>query len=134
MKPRVIAPTLVLVLTFAAGPAFPQDGPGTSEFQVNTTTTGYPTRSAVAQAPSGGFVVVWTVEEALESFPDFAIPIGLFGQRFDPAGRTLGREFLISSSVSYGSYAPATASRTTNSSRPFPSRSSRTTSTRATSS
>jgi hypothetical protein len=60
------------------------------EFQVNTTTTGNqnPTRSSVAMAANGRFVVVW-------SGPSDGSDSGIFGQRFDARGRPIGGEFQV---------------------------------------
>jgi len=66
------------------------------EFQVNTTTTGNqsPSRSAVAMAPNGSFVVVWTG----------ASPGGsdIFGQRYDSKGNPVGGEFRVNTYTTGG--------------------------------
>jgi hypothetical protein len=59
-----------------------------SEFQVNTYTTGEQYHSAVAAAPDGRFVVLW-------SSPHDAGSNGVFGQRFDSAGMRVGTEFRL---------------------------------------
>jgi hypothetical protein len=63
---------------FTAGGA-----PVGSEFQVNSYTSGYQYRSAVAMDASGAFVVVWT------DYPR----VQMYGQRFAPDGTPLGGEF-----------------------------------------
>ncbi|APZ93269.1 PKD domain-containing protein [Fuerstiella marisgermanici] len=58
-----------------------------SEFLVNTTTVGEQIDPAVAMHESGSFVITWTGHDG-SSF-------GIFGQRFDVAGNTLGSEFQV---------------------------------------
>ena len=61
------------------------------EFQVNSYTTDYQARPAVAIDGSGGFVVVWY------SVGQDGSNSGVFGQRYDPAGLRLGSEFRVNS-------------------------------------
>ena len=66
-----------------------QGAPLTPDFQVNTYTTGYQIQSAVASAPSGSFVVVWS------SNGQDGDNYGVFGQRYDASGTPLGSEFRV---------------------------------------
>jgi len=59
-----------------------------SEFMVNTYTTGSQTIPAAAADSNGNFVVVWAGAGATDSS-------GVFGQRFNPAGNTVGGEFPV---------------------------------------
>ena len=72
------------------GRLYDSSGPTSSQFQVNTYTTGEQYNPSVAIDPSGKFVVVW------QSFPnqdgDFT---GVFGQRFDATGAKVGTEFQV---------------------------------------
>ncbi len=68
------------------------DSPGApvgSEFQVNTYTTNQQRFPAVAANDLGDFIVVW------ESWQQDGSGYGVFGQRFDSAGSTVGSEFQI---------------------------------------
>ena len=58
------------------------------EFQINTYTPGNQDLANVASAPNGDFVVVWYSRDGVYSY-------GIFGQRFDAAGSTVGDEFQI---------------------------------------
>src|SRR5262249_3511343 len=63
-----------------------------TEFQVNTHTTHYQIRPAVAADGAGNFVVVW------QSFAqDTPLSWGVFGQRYDSTGLPLGGEFEVNS-------------------------------------
>ena len=64
--------------------------PAGSEFMVNTYTTGYQLVPAVATDSNGFFVVVWNGAGLTDS-------AGVFGQRFNPAGSTVGSEFRVNS-------------------------------------
>lgn len=83
---------------------YPQDGSGSGvfgrrysasgapaggEFQVNTFTTYDQDSPAVAADASGSFVVVW------QSLLQDGSGVGVFGQRFDPAGARVGGEFQV---------------------------------------
>ncbi|HEY7111689.1 MAG TPA: hypothetical protein VIA45_02050, partial [Thermoanaerobaculia bacterium] len=72
------------------------------ELQINTYTTGSQSAPAIAIGPRGDFVVVW------ESYQD-GYGDGIFGQRFDRAGRRLGVEFQVNSHASGGQYDPTIA-------------------------
>src|SRR3990172_9171466 len=59
-----------------------------SEFPVNSYTTGYQRRPAVAADANGNFVVVWLQDESSG---------GVFGKRFDAAGGPQGSEVRVNS-------------------------------------
>ena len=60
-----------------------------SEFQVNTTTTDNQTAPSVTALDGGGYVVTWvSKDQDGDSY-------GVFGQRYDAAGSTVGSEFQI---------------------------------------
>ena len=60
-----------------------------SEFQVNTYTTGDQTYSSVAALPDGGFVVAWA------SLGQDGSDYGIFAQRYDASGNSVGQEFRL---------------------------------------
>lgn len=67
-----------------------------SEFQANSYTTDHQARPRVAMDDDGDFVVVWT------SLNQDGSAYGVFGQRFDGSGATLGSEFRVNTyTVSY---------------------------------
>jgi hypothetical protein len=74
------------------------------EFRVNAYTTGPQTNPAVAMDPGGNFVVVW--EGGLDQDGD---GFGVFGQRYDAAGRPQGAEFRVNSYTTDDQYSPAVA-------------------------
>ncbi len=93
MNARRLGLAFAGVCVVAALPAFLQaQTPLGGEFQVNTYTTGNqtPTRSAVAVAPNGSFVVVW-------NSPGDGSGAGIFGQRYDSKGAPIGGEFQVNS-------------------------------------
>jgi hypothetical protein len=59
------------------------------EFQVNTYTTSSQGLPAVATDPSGRFVVAW------QSLSQDGSILGIFAQRYDPAGTPIGTEFRV---------------------------------------
>ncbi|MEO8198549.1 MAG: hypothetical protein ABI689_17690 [Thermoanaerobaculia bacterium] len=63
-----------------------------SAFMVNTYTTGYQTFPAAATDANGFFVVVWSGTGPTDSY-------GVFGQRFNLAGSTVGGEFRVNSTT-----------------------------------
>ena len=77
-----------------------------SEFQVNTYTTYYQTYPSVARAGTGDFVVVW------ESFEQDGSALGVFAQRYDAAGGTLGSEFQVNTHTTDQQMAPRVAADT----------------------
>ncbi len=74
------------------------------ELQVNTYTTGAQSDPDIAAGPNNGFVVVWTGagQDGSET--------GIFGQRFDARGDTLGVEFQVNTLTTGSQYEPAIAS------------------------
>lgn len=62
--------------------------PAGSEFMVNTYTAGYQSRPGVATDSNGFFDVVWSGAGLTDSS-------GVFGQRFNLAGSTVGNEFRV---------------------------------------
>jgi hypothetical protein len=79
-----------------------------SEFQVNTYTTSYqkasPIGTAIAADANGNFVVVWM------SYQQDGDHYGVFAQRYDSAGETLGSEFRINSFTTHAQRFPSVAS------------------------
>jgi hypothetical protein len=55
-----------------------------SEFQINTYTTGHQWAPSVASLIDGGFIVSW------ESYGQDGDGDGIFGQRYDSSGNTVG--------------------------------------------
>jgi len=95
---RLLVATLVLVPCTAS----PQGGnPLGPEFRVNTYTTSYQSWPAVASDSSGNFVVVW------HSDTQDGSGFGIFGQRFDSTGATLGPEFRINAYTTNNQQHPA---------------------------
>jgi hypothetical protein len=74
-----------------------------SEFRVNTHTTGYQGRPAVAMDAGGGVIVVWTSNNQ-DGDSD-----GVFGQRYDAAGQAVGTEFQVNTYTSVDQLTPAVA-------------------------
>ena len=75
--------------------------PMTGETLVNTTTVGDQLECAVAMDADGDFVVVWAGEGQ-----DLDESWGIYGQRFDSMGRTIGGEFQINSTTPNDQVAP----------------------------
>jgi hypothetical protein len=61
-----------------------------SEFQVNTWTTDWQENPSITSLPNGGFVVVWEGWGGQDGSS-----WGVFGQRFDSNGNTVGSEFQV---------------------------------------
>ena len=68
-----------------------------NEFQVNTYTNGYQGYSSITDLKDGGFVVTWTSEAQDDSSGSY--PKGVYGQRYDSSGNTVGSEFLVNTTV-----------------------------------
>lgn len=64
-----------------------------SEFPVNSATTGNQDTPVVAGFPGGGFIVVW------ESENQDGDDVGVFAQRFDASGSTVGAEFRVNTTT-----------------------------------
>jgi len=78
--------------------------PQSSQFRVNSYTTDYQGRAAVASDANGNFVVVW-----MSSGQD-GDASGVFGQRFDASGVPQGSEFQVNSYTTSNQFIPAVAS------------------------
>ncbi|GGE83245.1 calcium-binding protein [Niveispirillum cyanobacteriorum] len=76
-----------------------------SEFQVNSFTTGPQDEPNVTVLADGGFLVSWT---SLDQDGDGT---GVYAQRFDSSGATIGEEFLITQSVGGDQDMPVLAAR-----------------------
>jgi hypothetical protein len=89
-------------VTFSVGPA-----QIVSEFQINTYTTDHQAtfsgRNLIAANAGGDFVVVWEGANQ-DGYGD-----GIFGQRYDSAGDTLGREFRVNSFTPFWQSQPSVA-------------------------
>src|SRR5437867_13180686 len=73
-------------------------GPVGSEFQVNTTTTGFQYSPRAAADGAGNFVVVWA-----------SYSQGIIGQRYDGTGVPIGSEIQVSTPPQSGQRSPAVA-------------------------
>ena len=62
----------------------------TGETQVNTTFASDQSDPSVAGLADGGYVVAWT-----SSGQDEASTLGVYAQRYDALGNTVGTEFLV---------------------------------------
>jgi len=71
-----------------------------SQFRVNTYTTGYQEKPAVATDAAGNFVVVW------DSGYQDGSQWGIFGQRFASAGTPLGAEFRVNATTGLTQWSP----------------------------
>lgn len=78
--------------------------PQGTEFQINSYTSGFQKAPAVAAATDGSFVVVWE-----SYFSQDGSDHGVFGQRYDSAGKAQGTEFLVNSYTTGMQHAPAVA-------------------------
>ncbi len=67
-------------------------GKAGGEFQVNSSTSGYQQRPSIASLADGGFVATW---RSGSSWEGDGSAHGIYGQRYDAAGATVGSEFLI---------------------------------------
>ena len=68
-----------------------------AEFQVNTYTSGYQMLPKITNLSDGGYVVTWTSQAQDDSSGSYAK--GVYGQRYDASGSTVGSEFLINTTV-----------------------------------
>jgi len=78
--------------------------PLASEFRVNSYTTSIQANPAVASDEKGNFVVIW------ESYSQDGSDYGVFGQRFDASGASVGVEFRVNSTTLGHELVPAVAS------------------------
>jgi len=70
----------------------PNCSPISSEFQINTETTGNQTNPAVAMNAAGDFIVVWHGPAATEEDRE-----DVYAQRFDPNAQPIGTKFCVNS-------------------------------------
>jgi hypothetical protein len=96
--------SLLGTLALASLPAAACAQPVGSEFQVNAYTTSYQHDPSVASDANGNFVIVWS------SLTQDGSGFGVFGQRYDSAGGTLGSEFRVNSYTTDHQTAPSVAS------------------------
>lgn len=69
-----------------------------AEFQINTYTASNQSDSSVTGLKDGGFVVTWTSKH------QDGDQSGIYGQRYDSMGSTVGLEFLINTSTAHSQY------------------------------
>jgi len=74
-----------------------------TEFQINTYTTSDQRTGSITSLSDGGFVVTWG------SYGQDGDDWGIFGQRFDSSGNTLGSEFQINTYTTNWQYIPSIA-------------------------
>ena len=102
----VVWPETRLDANHVIGRRFTGSGePIEGEFAVSTDTASAKGSVDVAGAPDGSFVAVW------RSDGQDGDAGGIFGQRFDGAGRRLGREFRVNSAGAHDQSYPAVAMR-----------------------
>ncbi len=75
-----------------------------TEFQINSYTPSYQTNPAVAAGADGAFVVIWSDYSGQDGSGG-----GIFGQRYDSAGKAVGAEFLVNSYTPLQQRDPAVA-------------------------
>jgi hypothetical protein len=76
------------------------------EFRVNTYTTSYQHRPAVATDGASNFVVTWS------SYSQDGFDEGVFGQRYVSTGTPLGPEFRVNTYTTYAQTRPSVAADT----------------------
>ncbi len=72
-----------------------------NEFRINTTTTGYQDRAAVAALDGGGFIVAWHSQNGNNS--------DIHAQRFTVGGARAGPQIRVNADASYNHYIPSVA-------------------------
>jgi hypothetical protein len=85
-----------------------EGNPAGAEFQVNTYTTYFQLRPAVAADPAGNFVVVWD-SRYQDGGGGPGASSGVFGQRYDSAGNPVGGEFQVNTYTTSSQVLPAIA-------------------------
>jgi hypothetical protein len=70
------------------------------EFQVNTETTSHQDSPAITALDDGGFVITW------QSFLQDTFSYGIYGQRYDVNGNTVGGEFQVNTTTADTQYEP----------------------------
>jgi hypothetical protein len=103
MRARRLWFGLLGTLTLASPPARAGAQPVGSEFQVNTYTTGNQEYASVAADANGNFVVIW------QSDGQDGPSSGVFGQRFDSEGNSLGNEFRVNTYTTGNQRTPSVA-------------------------
>jgi hypothetical protein len=98
VRSRVLRPLLLVALLAGSVAAQPIGG----EFRVNTTTAGGQRFGDVVVISSGRLVVVWSGADGSE--------YGVFGQRYNASGTTLGVEFRVNAVTTGNQSFPAIAS------------------------
>jgi hypothetical protein len=87
------------------------DGSGAAvgtEFQINSYTTDYQLLPAVVAAADGSFVVAW--DSSANYSPNLGQDgerSGVFGQRYDAAGNSVGTEFQVNSYTKFSQFGPS---------------------------
>jgi hypothetical protein len=79
------------------------------EFQVNSFTTGSQATPTVAMDADGDFVVVWASHGQDDPSDTSFLADGVFAQRYDASGKTLGLEFQVNTGTSSAQTFPAVA-------------------------
>jgi hypothetical protein len=102
MKKHIVLASAILA---AAATTASAQAPSGGEFRVNTYTTDYQYRAAVASDGSGNFVVVWTSHNQA---PDAGY--GVRGQRFNASGVPQGVEFQVNTYTTNTQGAPQVTS------------------------
>ena len=72
------------------------------EFRVNTTTAGEQADASVAALADGGFVVTWSGYGSTDSW-------GVYGQRYNAAGASVGTEFRVNTTTADDQFSPSVA-------------------------
>jgi hypothetical protein len=94
-------------LSSIQGQRFDAAGTGAGgQFQVNTYTTSHQYNLALAVGTDGSFVVVWDSDGSSDTDTDLS---SIQGQRFDPAGVTVGGQFQINTYTTNGQGFPSVA-------------------------
>ena len=77
--------------------------PAGSEFLVNTHTTNSQQNPSIAMKNDGSFIVIWS------SFGQDGSEFGIYGQRYDTSGNTIGSEFQVNTHTARSQYQPSIA-------------------------
>jgi len=80
-----------------------------NEFRANTTVAGFQSTPAVAVAPSGDSMVVWSSFNFFSPAGGDGSGNGVFGQRYDAAGSPVGGEFQVNSFTPGNQSSPSVA-------------------------
>lgn len=74
-----------------------------TEFKVNKTTSGAQSLPTVAALTNGGFMIAWQSDKQDKS------GLGIYGQRYDKNGKTVGSEFVVNKTTSGAQSVPSAA-------------------------